>query len=122
MRIVLVENQSQPLDQPIQAEYCSTFFSRFLGYMSRKTLSPHHGLLLVQAREDRFDSAIHMFFMNFDLGVIWIDNQFTIVDLKVAKRWRPFYQPAKPARYVLETHPTHLEDFKIGQKINIKDH
>ena len=118
MRIVLLENQTQPLAQPIQTEYCDTFFSLFMGYMFRKPISPYQGLLLVQPREDRLNSAIHMFFMNFDLGVIWIDNQNSVVDAQYAKRWHPFYQPAKPARYVLETHPNHLKDFKIGQKIS----
>jgi uncharacterized membrane protein (UPF0127 family) len=92
-----------------------------MGLMFRKTINPYQGLLLVQPREDRLDSSIHMFFMNFDLGVIWINKQSTVVDAQYARRWRPFYQSAKPACYVLETHPSHLKDFKIGQKINLKD-
>ena len=122
MRIVFLQNQSQPLDRPIQTEYADSFFSRFMGYMFRKPIAPYQGLLLVQGREDRIDSAIHMFFMNFDLGVIWLDAQLKVVDAQYARRWRPFYQPAGPARYVLETHPNHLKEFKIGQKIDLKDH
>ncbi len=121
MQNVLILNQSQPLAKPIQAEYCSSFFSRFCGLMFRKNITPYQGLLLVQPREDRVDSSIHMFFMNFDLAVVWINQQSRVVDVKIARRWRPFYQPAQPACYVLETHPQHINDFKIGQQINIED-
>ena len=120
MRNVLIDNPSQALSQPIQAGYGSSFFSRLRGLMFRRTLETNQGLLLVQAHEDRLDSAIHMFFMNFDLAVVWINKEWTVVDVKLAKRWRPFYQPAKPAKYVLEIHPEHLHDFKIGQKIQIQ--
>lgn len=121
MRKILIDNQSQPLSQSILTEYCSTFNSRFLGLMFRKSLAPHQGLLLVQPREDRIDSAIHMFFMNFDLAVIWINNQLKVVDVQTARRWRLFYQPAHPARYVLETHIDHLSAFDIGHQVIFKD-
>lgn len=67
------------------------------------------------------DAAIHMFFCNFELGVVWINNRYQVVDTCLARRWRPFYMPAGPARYVLETHPDHLPDFQIGDQISFND-
>ena len=120
MRNVLITNQSQTLSRPILAGYGSSFAARLRGLMFRRRLEAFQGLLMVQPREDRLDSAIHMFFMNFDLAVVWINKEFTVVDVKFARRWRPFYQPARPAMYVLEIHPERLNDFKIGQKIQIE--
>jgi len=121
MRKILIDNQSRPLSQPIVTDYCSTFNSRFLGLMFRKSLAQYQGLLLVQPREDRIDSSIHMFFMNFDLAVIWINKQLRVVDIQTARRWRPFYQPARPACYVLETHCDHFSAFDIGHQVIFKD-
>lgn len=74
---------------------------------------------MVQPRPDRLDAAIHMFFMNFDIAVIWADEHLRVVDAKLALRWRPAYAPARAAKYVLETHPDRLKDFEIGDQLVI---
>lgn len=70
-----------------------------------------------QVTEDRINAAIHMFFMNFDLTVVWLDRNLRVVDVQYARRWRPAYTPAKPARYVLELHPDRLNDFQTGDQL-----
>lgn len=77
---------------------------------------------MVQPRADRTDAAIHMFFMNFDIAVIWADTDLRVVDVKYAKRWHPFYAPACPAKFVLETHPLRLSDFKPGDQLVVTHH
>jgi len=72
---------------------------------------------MVQPRADRVDSAIHMFFMNFDIAVVWMDSKLRVVDVQYAKRWRPAYAPSAPAKYVLETHPERLNDFHLGDQL-----
>lgn len=89
--------------------------------MFRKSLGEHEGILLVQPRSDRVDSAIHMFFMNFDIAVIWADPDLRVVDIQYARRWRPYYAPKKAAKYVLETHPNRLKDYQIGDQLVCKD-
>jgi uncharacterized membrane protein (UPF0127 family) len=116
-RQVLVTNQTHPLARPIVAGYCSDFFSRLRGLMFQPGVTPHTGIILVQEHENRLDSAIHMFFCNFELATIWINNQLKVVDTRLARRWRPLYIPSGPARYVLETHPDHLTDFAIGDQL-----
>jgi len=88
--------------------------------MFRSGVHPDEGLLFIQTSENRLDAAIHMFFVPFDLGVIWLDHNKHVVDLCLAKPWRPFYMPAKPARYILETHPTRLDHFQIGDLISFE--
>jgi uncharacterized membrane protein (UPF0127 family) len=56
-----------------------------------------------------------------DLTVVWINSAFDVVDVTLARRWRPLYVPREPASYVLELHLERLQDFKIGDKVQI-DH
>jgi uncharacterized membrane protein (UPF0127 family) len=79
------------------------------------------GLLLVQQRDSRLEAAIHMFGMLMDLAVIWINTNMQVVDVRLAKRWHPLYIPKFPARYVLETTPERLQDFKIGDEIQFDE-
>lgn len=75
---------------------------------------------MVQPTSSRMDAAIHMLFMNFDICVVWIDDDRTVVDVQLARRWRLAYVPAKAARYVLETHPSRLDDFHVGDRLAIE--
>lgn len=120
MRTTRVENISHPLPIIIRVEYCDSFISRLRGLMFRKAIKPEQGLILVQERQSRLDAAIHMFFVNFDLAIIWLDDGKNVVDCCIAKRWRPFYMPKHPARYVLETHPGFFNFFSIGDHLNFQ--
>lgn len=117
MQEVSIQNQSHPLTQPIQAGFCVSFMSRLRGFMFRSGVANDRGLVLVQTSENRLDAAIHMFFVPFDLGVIWINSENTIVDACLAKAWRPFYIPALPAKYILEIHPGRLSEFQVGDQV-----
>ncbi len=117
MDLVLIHNQTLPASQPVQAQYCASFLGRLRGLMFRKSLGSHEGLLMVQPHADRVDAAIHMFFMNFDIAVVWADPQLQVVDVQYARRWRPAYAPAKAAKYVLEIHPDRLHDFRVGDQL-----
>lgn len=85
----------------------------------------HHGLaledclLLVQARDSLLDAGIHMMFVNFDLAVVWINSRCEVVDVRLARAWKPAYVPQKPARYVLEMHSSRLAEFQIGDQVQI---
>lgn len=117
---VLVHNLTHPNTHPIQARYCASFACRLRGLTFRRSLAPDQGLLLVQGRDSRVDSSIHMLFVWIDLGVIWINNAQQVVDTRLARRWRPAYSPARPARYVLELSPERLGDFCVGDQIRLE--
>jgi uncharacterized membrane protein (UPF0127 family) len=89
--------------------------------MFRTRLSEDEGLLLVQGRDSRVDSSIHMLFVPFNLAVFWIDSHMNVVDKLVAKSWRPAYFPGKPARYVLELHEKRLGEYGVGDRVEFKD-
>ena len=117
MKIIHLENTNQPLPAPLQAVYCDSFLCRLRGLMFRSDLPRNEGLLLVEARDSRLDTSIHMLFVFMDLAVIWINSEYTVVDTVLARTWRPAYAPHQPARYILEIHPSRLNEFKIGDRV-----
>jgi len=117
----LVNNLSRPLKIPIRIKYCDSFFSKLIGLMGHSEISENEGIALAQKTEDRIGSSIHMFFMRFDILAIWLNSHFIVVDLKIAKRWNPFYIPCVPARYVLEVHTSQKPHFFIGDKLIFED-
>ncbi len=120
MNKVIVRNKTRQVDRPIQAKYCDTLFSRFRGLMFYRKLGRGEGLMLVYGRDSKVDTGIHMFFMNFDIAVFWINSRMEIVDKKIARKWRSILTPSKPAQYVLETLPLHYDDFEVGDKLEFE--
>jgi uncharacterized membrane protein (UPF0127 family) len=119
MQIVFLQNLNQKLPIPIKASYCDSFWPRFYGLMFRRHLNENEGLVLVDSKESRIDTAIHMLFMNFDITAVWINSRKQVVDVRLAKAWHPFYIPIAAAQFVLETHPAHLQHFHIGDMVEI---
>jgi uncharacterized membrane protein (UPF0127 family) len=117
LRQVVVTNQTRSLSGSISAGYYDRFFDRLRGLMFQPGIKRRHGVLLVQERENRIDAAIHMLFCNFELAIIWINSENKVVDTCLARRWRPYYMPARPAKYILETHPDHLPEFQEGDQL-----
>lgn len=120
MKQVQISNLSRNQLPPIQATYCKSFICQLRGLMFRRSIDPFEGLLLVQPRDGIISASIHMLFMRFSIGVIWINAANQVVDVRLAKPWRLAYKPVEAARYVLETHPDRMKDFRIGEKVEIR--
>jgi hypothetical protein len=86
----------------------------------RRVLAENDGLLFVGGRESRVDASIHMLFVWFDIGVVWMDSAARVVDTCIARSWRLAYIPAASAKYILEIHPRMLEYFRKGEQIRIE--
>jgi len=111
-------NTTTPLPAPLRAGFCASFICRLRGLMFKSHLDMDAGLLLVQSRDSRIDSSIHMLFVFMDLAVVWINSDQIVVDRLLARSWKPAYFPASPARYILEVHPARLDEFHIGDHID----
>ncbi|MDD2921834.1 MAG: DUF192 domain-containing protein [Anaerolineales bacterium] len=120
-RLIIVHNLTKPIERPARVGYCDSFLCRLRGLMFRARLEPDAGLLLVERRDSRLDTSIHMLFVPFDLAVFWIDSEMTVVDKVVAKSWRPAYMSKAGARYTLEIHPDRFGDYEIGDKVEFKN-
>jgi uncharacterized membrane protein (UPF0127 family) len=117
MKSIKIYNPNKLGTFPIEATYCDGFILRLKGLMFQKTIHEYKGILLVDKMESRLNSAIHMAFMNFDITVVWIDQNLRVVDVVKAHKWQLFYFPKKSATYVLETHPGRITDFSIGDTL-----
>jgi uncharacterized membrane protein (UPF0127 family) len=121
MKQVSISNTSNSALREIKVGFCSSFLSRFKGLMFYPGLRDYEGILLVEDSESRMNSAIHMFFMRFDIAVIWINSKFQVVDVQIARKWHPFYIPAAASKYTLETHPDRVSDFRIGDILSFNE-
>ncbi len=120
MKLVRIHKTQSP-SSIMHVKYCDSFGDRLLGLMFSKELKPDHGLLLVNKSESKADASIHMFFMNYDITVLWLDAHLVIVDKALAKKWHPFYGPSEPAKYILELHHSQFAEYSIGDKLVLLD-
>jgi len=121
MKTIRIENKNQTLPTPLRAVYCDSFLCRLRGLMFRSSLAHDEGLLLVEGRDSRIDTAIHMLFVFMDLAVIWINSEYVVVDTVLARAWFPAYAPRQAAKYILEIHPARLNEFKIGDHVEFQN-
>ena len=119
--IIYIQNLDKRIKEPARVGYCDSFACRLRGLMFRSQLPVDEGLLLVNDRDSRIDSSIHMLFVSFDLAVFWINSRLEVVDKRIARSWRPAYFPIQSACYVLEIHPAHINDYEIGHKVEFQN-
>jgi uncharacterized membrane protein (UPF0127 family) len=118
---IIIQNLTKQIGQPARVGFCDSFLCRLRGLMFRARLDHDDGLLLVERRDSRVDTSIHMLFVSFDLAVFWINSDMTVVDKVIAKSWRPAYISKADARYTLEIHPDRFGDYEIGDKVEFKN-
>jgi uncharacterized membrane protein (UPF0127 family) len=107
---------------PLRVRRCETFTCRLRGLMFRGSLAEDEALLFVQGTEDRLGAAIHMLFVFFPIGVVWLDATGTVVDTVLAKPFRPFYAPRGPARFFVEGPPSLLSRVSIGETLRVESY
>ncbi|NWF68758.1 MAG: DUF192 domain-containing protein [Chloroflexi bacterium] len=100
---------------------CKSFWCHFRGLQFVPRLPADEGLLFVTDHEGRTHTAIHMFFMFFNIAVIWLDASGKVVDKKLAKVWRPAYAPAVPAQYFLEANTDLLQRVQLGDVLTFDE-
>lgn len=104
-----------------QVKWCESFLCHLKGLMFQRSLPDSEGLLFVNRRESISGASIHMLFMKFDIGVVWLDKNYMVVDAKVAKVWRPAYAPARAAQYYLEANVDILDRIKVGDVLSFNE-
>lgn len=92
-------------------------WQHFKGLQFVRNLPEDEGLIFVRHSESVAATSIHMFFMNFDIGVVWLDKNGVVVDKKYAKVWRPAYASRQKAQYYIEANPTILDKVTLGDAL-----
>ena len=104
-----------------RVKLCDNFWTRFRGLQLVRHLPDDEGLLFVTGSESRTNTSIHMFFMFFSIGVVWLDASGKVVDKCFAKPWRPAYAPRSPAQYFVEANPAILDKVEIGDTLRFDE-
>lgn len=120
MRKVNIRNKNHPETPLISARLCDTFLCRLRGLMFRRHMNPGEAVLLVEKRDSRVDASIHMLFVWVKLAVVWINSSGAVVDVRLARPWRPFYAPRTAARYILEMPEERIKDFSVGDQLEFE--
>lgn len=117
MNKITVYNRTKGIKLAGRVKLCRTFWEKGLGFMFRRSIHPEEALLFVNGRESRLSSGIHMLFVFTPLAVIWLDRDKKVVDKVMARPFRPWYFPARPARYYLEGPVKLLGEVEIGDEL-----
>ncbi|MEN6436694.1 MAG: DUF192 domain-containing protein [Anaerolineaceae bacterium] len=112
-----LKNETTSQSTCITLRLCNTFFLKFKGLMFQKDIKPLEGLVFDEFKDTKVNTAIHMLFMRFPIGVLWVNSEKIIVSKTYAKPWKLMYTPEKPARFVIEVHPEVLNYYQVGDKI-----
>ena len=89
-----------------------TFLNRFLGYMFRK--KPHHQVLLIKPC-----NSIHTFFMNFDIDVLFINEDMEVIKKINGLSHRKIIMPVEGAVAVLEAEAGSFKNIEVGEKFEV---
>ncbi|MDX9833424.1 MAG: DUF192 domain-containing protein, partial [Anaerolineae bacterium] len=98
---------------------CDSFWKRWRGLMfrSRRALAGEQVYLFVEGCESVARATIHMLFVFFPIAVLWLDGERRVVDRVLARPFRPYYAPRRPAQYYVEGHPSLLERVRVGDRL-----
>ena len=113
-------NDSKIPNTPIIACLANTFLDRLKGFAFHSSIKENEGILLVLNKSSRIKASIHMAFINFSLGIIWINDQLNVTQVELARSRTSIFFPAKPAKYILEIHPSQISLFAIGDRIRFE--
>lgn len=104
-----------------QVHLCDTFWTRFRGLMFRRPLAAEAAYVFCHDRESVSETTIHMFFVRFPIAVLWLDASKRIVDKALAKPFRPYYAPQRPAQYYVEGVPVLLDRVQVGDELDFQE-
>jgi uncharacterized membrane protein (UPF0127 family) len=82
-----------------EVQWCDTFLSRGRGLMFRRAIGEDEAFVFVES---------------------WLDAEKKVVDKKLARPFRPYYAPQRPAQYFVEGHPSILDKVQIGDRLGLE--
>lgn len=109
-------------DNTINLEVADTPDERKLGLSGRESINDNEGMFFIFPESDFH--GIWMKDMNFSIDIIWLDEDFEVVNFKkdVSPDTYPTsFRPERPASYVIELLRGSIDKFsvKIGQQLEV---
>jgi len=115
---VSVENVSAPLENPLRVQRLNWPWQKARGYLLRFAPKSEEGLLFVYHRPRRV--VVHMLFVPFPLGIVWINEQLTVVGVEEAPPWRGVRRSPVPVQLFIEMAPERIKEFAVGHVLALK--
>jgi len=103
-----------------KVELAETFWRRFLGLMFRRNFRKGQALLFKLAKSGRY--GVHMFFVRFPIDLLYLNQNFVVVDIRRELRpWR-IHRPKVKANYIVElpAGTISLTRTKLGHKLALR--
>jgi uncharacterized membrane protein (UPF0127 family) len=85
--------------------------------MFRRGLDPDEVYLFAFGSEGVVTASVHMAFVFFPISLIWLDAQRQVVDVRLARPFRPAYAPRRPAKYLVEGAPSLIDRVAVGDRL-----
>jgi len=109
---------------PLTIEIANTDEARTRGLSGREAIDPIQGLLFIFDESDYH--GVWMQDMTFPIDVIWIDENFKIIEITeglLPESYPRVYEPPQPVRYFIETARYFSESFGIhvGDTVSIPE-
>jgi len=101
-----------------RVHHCNSLLSRARGVMLRRSLREDEVLIFSEGDESVVFTTITMLFVFFPIAVLWLDGEKQVVDKRLARPFRLWYAPARPARYYVEGHPSLLDRVEVGHYLS----
>jgi len=103
-----------------KVELAETFWRRFRGLMFRRNFPKGQTLLFKLAKSGRY--GVHMFFVRFPIDLLYLNQDFVVVDIcRELGPWR-IHRPKVKANYIVElpAGTISLTRTKIGHKLALR--
>lgn len=104
-----------------RVKVAESFVERAIGLMFKKELREKEGLL-IRFSEKIKSRSLHGFFMRFSIVLIFLDDDFKIVEIAKLKPWRIYSAKSKSCKYVLEVNEGFVKEngIKKGDTLEVE--
>ncbi|MEM4257022.1 MAG: DUF192 domain-containing protein, partial [Candidatus Diapherotrites archaeon] len=101
-----------------KVKIADSFFRKFKGLMFESKEKFDYALIFVLEKESRIRASVHMLFVFFPIGILYLDKNKKVREKAILKPWRLNYTPKKPAKYFIEIPLEYLRKVEINDKID----
>ena len=95
-------------------------FARMKGLMFERKENFDYALVFELPHAGRMAASVHMMFVFFPIGIVFLDAGKKVVDIAALAPWMLNYTPKKAAKYFVELPEGKAEGVSIGDIINWK--
>jgi uncharacterized membrane protein (UPF0127 family) len=103
-------------------KHCKSIFelSRGLMFANKEKIEKGAFFTLPGKRLSPRMSAVTMLFVVHPLDILFLNEEYKVVDKVSLKAWIPSYIPKAPAKYIVESSKNSFKDVQLGDELKIE--